>query len=154
MIKKLINYFMLLLTSGILFHRSTVIGILCGIWVYFGAEDEESMFGRMLTPDLFLFMGAFLIFYRFQFKKILTETGDLDLTSMFICFAGDMAWAVIAMFCTVPTTETGRTAGRTPPKSTSEQSNSSLNEIPSPGVLMIPLTSRSIIHLAMTRPVL
>lgn len=102
MIKKLINYFMLLLTSGILFHRSTVIGILCGIWVYFGAEDEESMFGRMLTPDLFLFMGAFLIFYRFQFKKILTETGDLDLTSMFICFAGDMAWAVIAMFCTVP----------------------------------------------------
>ena len=102
MIKKFCNFFIILLTSGILFHRSTILGILCGIWVYFGAEVEESAFRRMLTPDLYLFMGSFLIFYRFLFKKTLKSDGDLDLNAMFFYFLGDMAWAIIAMFCAVP----------------------------------------------------
>lgn len=83
-------------------HRSTIIGILCGIWVYFGAEVEESAFKRMLTPDLYLFMASFLIFYRLLFKKIEKPDGDLDLHAMSVCFLGDFAWAVVAMFCTVP----------------------------------------------------
>ena len=102
MIKKFCNFFIILLTSGILFHRSTIIGILCGIWVYFGAEIEESAFRRMLTPDLYLFMGSFLIFYRFLFRKTFKSDGDLDLNAMFFYFLGDMAWAIVAMFCTVP----------------------------------------------------
>ncbi|MBR1778346.1 MAG: hypothetical protein IJ752_07175 [Alphaproteobacteria bacterium] len=102
MLRKIVNSFLLLLTSGILLHRCTLIGILCGIWVYFGAEVEESAFRRMLTPDLYLFMSSFLIFYRFLFKKILKSNGELDLQAMFICFLGDLAWAVTAMFCTVP----------------------------------------------------
>ena len=102
MIRKLINSFLLLLSSGVLFHRSTLIGVLCGIWVYFGAESEESAFGRLLTSDLYLFMGAFLIFHRLLFKRTLKENGDLDLRAMSIYFLGDLAWAVIAMFCSVP----------------------------------------------------
>lgn len=102
MLKKLFDSFFILLSSGILLHRSTIIGILCGIWVYFGAEVEESAFKRMLTPDLYLFMASFLIFYRLLFKKIEKPDGDLDLHAMSVCFLGDFAWAVVAMFCTVP----------------------------------------------------
>ena len=102
MINKLIKYFTLLLTSGILFHRSTIIGVLCGIWVYFGAETEESAFSRMLTSDLYLFMASFLIFFRLLFRKTLKEDGDLDLKAMLFFFLGDLVCAVVAMFCAVP----------------------------------------------------
>lgn len=102
MLKKLFNSFFILLSSGILLHRSTIIGILCGIWVYSGAEIEESAFSRMLTPDLYLFMISFLIFYRLLFKKVEKPDGDLDLQAMSIYLLGDFAWAVAAMFCTVP----------------------------------------------------
>ena len=56
----------------------------------------------MFTPDLYLFTGSFLIFYRLLFRKTLKEDGNLDLHAMFLCFLGDFAWAVVAMFCAVP----------------------------------------------------
>ena len=102
MLKKFFNFALLFLTSGVLFHRCTLIGLLCAVWVYFGAEVEESAFQRMLTPDLYLFMSSFLIFYRFLFKKVFKADNDLDWTSMFVYFLGDMAWAIAAMFCAIP----------------------------------------------------
>lgn len=102
MLKKLFDSFFILLSSGILLHRSTIIGVLCGVWVYFGAEVEESAFKRMLTLDLYLFMASFLIFYRLLFKKTEKPNGDLDLHAMSVYFLGDFVWAVFAMFCTVP----------------------------------------------------
>lgn len=102
MLKKLINLFVLLLTSGVLFHRCTIIGALCAVWVYFGTGEDESAFRRMLTPDLYLFMGSFLVFYRLLFKKTLKPDGNLDLHATAVFLLGDMAWAVAAMFCTVP----------------------------------------------------
>ena len=102
MLKKLSNFFVLLFTSGILIHRASLIGILCGIWVYSGAEIEESAFRRMFSSDLYLFMASFFVFYRLLFKKILKDDGSIDIHAMFVCFLGDMAWAVAAMFCTVP----------------------------------------------------
>ena len=101
MFNKAIHFCVLLLTSGVLFHHSTIIGFLCGIWVYFGAETEESAFGRMLTPDLFLLIGAFLVFYRLMFGKILKDDGDLDLHAMGMYFIGDFVWAVLAMASSV-----------------------------------------------------
>ena len=62
--------------------------------------------------------------------------------------------SIPAMFRTCPTTKTGRTAGHTPPKSTSEKSSENSKGILPPGVLTIRLTSKSMIHLAMTRVVL
>ena len=102
MLSKIIKFVTLILTSGVLFHHSTIIGVLCGIWVYFGAEAEQDAFGRMLTPDLYLLIGSFLIFYRLVFRKVLKEDGDLDLKAMLLYFIGDFIWAVIAMFCSVP----------------------------------------------------
>ena len=102
MLNKFIHFCTLLLTSGVVFHHSTIIGFLCGIWIYFGAETEESSFGRMLTPDLYLLIASFLIFYRLMFRRILTEDGDLDLQAMTLAFIGDFLWAVLAMFCSVP----------------------------------------------------
>lgn len=101
MIKKLLNFFIILITSGILFHRSTLIGAFCGLWVYFGSQTDESAFHRMLTPDLFIFMAAFLILFRLLFKKMNKADGTPDFHGMGICFLGDFAWAVLAMFCTV-----------------------------------------------------
>ena len=98
----MIHYCALLLTSGVLFHHSTIIGFLCGIWVYFGAETEESSFERLLTPDLYLLIAAFLVFYRLMFRKVLREDGELDMQAMTIYFIGDFLWAVLAMFCSVP----------------------------------------------------
>lgn len=102
MIKKFVNFCLLILQSGILFHRSTFIGVVCGIWVFFGAQDEESVFGRLLTLDLYLLMFAFLLLYRILLLKKFTAQGELDLKAMGICLAGDFAWAVVAMFCAVP----------------------------------------------------
>ena len=102
MSKKPLDSFFILFSSGILLHRSTLIGILCGVWVYLGADMEESAFNRMLTPDLYLFMASFLIFYRLLFKAPTKPDGDIDFQAMLICFLGDFAWAVAAMFCTVP----------------------------------------------------
>ena len=56
----------------------------------------------MLTLDLYLFIAAFLIFFRLLFRKTLKEDGDLDLKAMLFFFLGDFAWAVVAMFCAVP----------------------------------------------------
>ncbi len=83
-------------------HRSTVIGVLCGLWVFFGIAPDESVLKRTLTLDLYLFMASFLIFYRLLFKKIEKPNGDLDLHAMSVCFLGDFAWAVAAMFCSIP----------------------------------------------------
>ncbi|MBO4520227.1 MAG: hypothetical protein J5787_03385 [Alphaproteobacteria bacterium] len=102
MLKKLTNYFVLLLTSGVLFHRCTIIGVLCAVWVYCGTGEDESAFSRMLTPDLYLFMVSFLIFYRLLFKKTLKPDGNLDLHATAVFLLGDLAWTVAAMFCTVP----------------------------------------------------
>ncbi len=102
MLKKISDLFLLFLTSGILFHRSTVIGVLCALWVYSGAEVEESAFRRMLTPDLYLFMASFLIFYRLLFKRVLKSDGDFDWTAMTVYTLGDLAWAIAVMFCAVP----------------------------------------------------
>ena len=102
MLKRMTNLFVLLLTSGVLFHRCTILGVLCGFWVYIGTQPEESPFTRMLTPDLYIFMASFLLFYRLMFKKSLTEEGDLDLKATCIYFLGDMVWAAAVLFCSVP----------------------------------------------------
>ena len=102
MFKKISNLFVLLLTSGILFNRCTIIGVLCAFWVYVGMGPDDSAFSRMLTPDLYLFMASFLIFYRFLFKKELKPDGNIDLHTMSIYLLGDLAWAIAAMFCTIP----------------------------------------------------
>lgn len=102
MIKKFVSFLVTLLQSGILFHRSTYLGMLCAAWVYFGAPKDESLIQRMLTLDLYLFMFAFLVMYRVLFLKIYTPDGDLDLKTMGIYLLGDMAWAIAAMICTVP----------------------------------------------------
>lgn len=102
MLKKLFDSFFILLKSGILLHRCTIIGVLCGVWVFFGAEAEESAFRRMLTLDLYLFMASFLMFYRLLFNRIDRRDGSPDWPAMGICLIGDFAWAVAAMFCTVP----------------------------------------------------
>ena len=62
--------------------------------------------------------------------------------------------SIPAMFSACPTTETGRTAGHTPPKSTSEKSSVKSKGILPPGVLMIRFTSKTMLHLAMTRVIL
>lgn len=102
MLKKMTDLFILLLTSGLLFHRCTILGAFCGFWVYVGTAPDESAFIRMLTPDLYIFMAAFLLFYRLMFKKSMTDEGDLDLKATGIYFLGDMVWAVAVMFCAVP----------------------------------------------------
>ena len=102
MLKKISNLIVHFLASGFLIHHSTIIGVLCAVWVYFGAEVEESAFSRMLTPDLYLFMASVLLFYRFLFKKTFKSGNDLDWTAMTVCFLGDMLWATAVMFCTVP----------------------------------------------------
>ncbi len=102
MMKKFVNFVLALIFSGVLLHRSTVIGALCGAWIYFGAPQEDSVFQRMLTPDLYLFMLAFLVFYRMTLKRIYAPDGELDYRAMGVCLLGDMAWAVVAMICFVP----------------------------------------------------
>lgn len=102
MLKKIINFTSIFLTSGVLFHRCTLIGLLCAVWVYFGASEDESLFRRMLSIDLYLFMAAILTLYRMMFKKILTKSGDLDLKTMIVYCLGDVLWASTAMYCAVP----------------------------------------------------
>lgn len=102
MLKRAFNYFVLIFTSGILFHRSTILGVLCALWVYSGAEVEQSAMERMMTPDLYLFMASFLFFYRLLFKRILKPDGDFNWKAMAIYTFADLLWAVAAMFCAVP----------------------------------------------------
>ncbi|MGN0905258.1 MAG: hypothetical protein ACI4PW_08890 [Alphaproteobacteria bacterium] len=102
MLRKFVNFVLSLIFSGILLHRSTVIGALCAAWIFFGAPQEDSVFQRMLTPDLYLFMLAFLVFYRITLKRIYAPDGELDYRAMGVCLLGDMAWAVVAMMCFVP----------------------------------------------------
>lgn len=102
MIKKFVNFCLLILQSRILFHRSTFIGVVCGLWVFFGAKEGESVFGRLLTFDLYLLMFAFLLLYRILLLKKFKPDGELDFQAMGLCFLGDFAWAVVAMFCAVP----------------------------------------------------
>ena len=102
MIKRFVNFCILILQSGILFHRSTFIGVVCGLWVFFGAQDEESVFGRLLTLDLYRLIFAFLLLYRILLLKKFKPNGELDVQAMALCLAGDFAWAVVAMFCAVP----------------------------------------------------
>lgn len=105
MIKKLMGFIGLLIRSGVLFHRSTFVGVLCGSWIFFGAVEKESVFQRMLTLDLYLFMFAFLVLYRILFGRVYVKGSNekiLDFQGMGFYLLGDMAWATLAMFCTVP----------------------------------------------------
>ena len=79
MIKKFIDTIILLISSGAVFHRCTFVGALCAAWVVFGTNEDGNMFRRLFTGDLYLFMGAFVVFYRLVFKKTLTAKGDPDL---------------------------------------------------------------------------
>ena len=99
MIKFLFGPIITLFTSGVLFHRSSFIGILCGIWIYFGTDKQASTFSRILTPDLYLLMLSFLFLYRLCLKRIYTADGELDLKEMSVYLAGDFARAVLAMVC-------------------------------------------------------
>ena len=99
MIKTLLAPFITLITSGVLWHRCSFVGILCGIWIYFGTDKEASTFSRILTPDLYLFMLAFLILYRLAFKKVVMKDGEIDLKVTGIYLLGDFARAVLTMIC-------------------------------------------------------
>lgn len=99
MIKLLLGPFITLFTSGVLWHRSSFIGILCGIWIYFGTDKQASTFSRILTLDLYLFMLAFLTLYRLLLKKTLDDKGEPDLKQMGIYLLGDFARAVLTMVC-------------------------------------------------------
>ena len=91
MIKKFIDTIILLISSGAVFHRCTFLGALCAAWVVFGTAEDGNMFRRLFTGDLYLFMGAFVVFYRLVFKKTLTGRGDPDLQATAMpfwpCFA-------------------------------------------------------------------
>lgn len=102
MLKKLFGFFITLITSGILFHRSSVLGILGGVWAFAGAGPEDSIFKRMFTPDLILFIVAFLLFYRLLFVRVNKEDGSPDFHTMGVYLLGDVLWAFGAMFCTIP----------------------------------------------------
>lgn len=99
MIKTLLAPFITLITSGVLWHRSSFVGILCGIWIYFGTDKEASTFSRILTPDLYLFMLSFLILYRLILKKVEMKDGEIDLKVTGIYLLGDFARAVLTMIC-------------------------------------------------------
>ena len=99
MIKKFIDTIILLISSGAVFHRCTFLGALCAAWVVFGTAEDGNMFRRLFTGVLYLFMGAFVVFYRLVFKKTLTGRGDPDLQATAVYALGDFAHAVLAMFC-------------------------------------------------------
>mgnify|MGYP004668955173 CR=1 FL=1 len=102
MIKKLFDSFFLLLSSGVLLHRSTISGALCAIWAALTADPDESAFACLMNIDLYFALAVFLAFYRFTFKKVARKDKTLDLQEMGMGFLGDFVWAVLAMVCTVP----------------------------------------------------
>ena len=69
MIKKFIDTIILLISSGAVFHRCTFLGALCAAWVVFGTAEDGNMFRRLFTGDLYLFMGAFVVFTDWFSKK-------------------------------------------------------------------------------------
>ena len=97
MIKKLFDSFFLLLSSGVLLHRSTVSGALCAIWAALTADPDESAFACLMNIDLYFALAVFL-----TFKKVARKDKTLDLQEMGMGFLGDFVWAVLAMVCTVP----------------------------------------------------
>lgn len=99
MIKTILAPFIALFTSGVLFHRCTIFGIICAVWVVFGAETEESIFGRLLTWDLYLLMFCIFLLFRLTLKRTLIAKDEIDLKSTLIFLLGDMAWGTLAMFC-------------------------------------------------------
>lgn len=99
MIKKFVDTIILLISSGVVFHRCTFIGALCAVWVVFGSADDDYMFRRLFTGDLYVLMAAFVVLYRLLFKKTLDDRGDVDLKASALYSFGDFCWAVLAMFC-------------------------------------------------------
>ena len=99
MIKKFVDTIILLISSGVVFHRCTFIGALCAAWVVFGSADDDYMFRRLFTGDLYVLMAAFVVLYRLLFKKTLDGHGDIDLKASALYAFGDFCWAVLAMFC-------------------------------------------------------
>ncbi len=102
MIKKLFDSFFILLSSGVLLHRSTVSGVLCAVWAAATADPDESAFACLMNADLYFALAVFLAFYRFSFKKVTRRDKTLDLQEMGMGFLGDFVWAVLAMVCAVP----------------------------------------------------
>lgn len=102
MIKKLFDSFFILLSSGVLLHRSTVSGVLCAVWAAATADPDESAFACLMNVDLYFALAVFLAFYRFSFKKVTRKDKTLDLREMGVFFLGDFVWAVLAMVCAVP----------------------------------------------------
>ena len=52
MLKKISNLIVHFLASGFLIHHSTIIGVLCAVWVYFGAEvEEDGIFLRLASGN-------------------------------------------------------------------------------------------------------
>ena len=101
MIKKLFDSFFILLSSGVLLHRSTVSGVLCAVWAA-AADPDESAFACLMNADLYFALAVFLAFYRFSFKKVTRRDKTLDLQEMGMGFLGDFVWAVLAMVCAAP----------------------------------------------------
>jgi len=99
MIKKFVDTIILLITSGVVFHRCTFIGALCAVWVVFGTAEDGDMFRRLFTADLYVLMAAFVVLYRLLLKKTLDEHGEPDLKAAAVYSFGDFCWAVLAMFC-------------------------------------------------------
>ncbi len=102
MIKKLFDSFFILLSSGVLLHRSTVSGVLCAVWAAATADPDESAFACLMNADLYFALAVFLAFYRFSFKKVTRRDKTLDLQEMGMGFLGDFVWAVLAMVCAAP----------------------------------------------------
>ena len=99
MIKKCVDTIILLISSGAVFHRCTFIGALCAAWIVFGSTDDDNMFRRLFTGDLYVLMAAFVVLYRLLFKKTLDEHGEPDLKAAALYSFGDFCRAVLAMFC-------------------------------------------------------
>ena len=99
MLKTLLAPFVALFTSGVLFHRSSFIGIVCAVWIFVTADSDAGMFSRLGTPDLYLLMVSFLLLYRVTLKRTYTDKHEIDIKNTLIYLAGDVAWAVLAMFC-------------------------------------------------------
>lgn len=76
MIKKFVDTIILLISSGAVFHRCTFIGALCAAWIVFGSTDDDNMFRRLFTGDLYVLMAAFVVLYRLLFKKRWTNTAN------------------------------------------------------------------------------
>ncbi len=100
--KKIIDLAILLFSQGILTHRCTIVGVICSVWIYLQATPDDSLLLKMLSLDLYIFMGGFFMFYRLMFKTVTNKDGTLNLQEMFVCFLGDMLWATAVMFCMIP----------------------------------------------------